>query len=96
VPQKSPSQKQSVTVKSLLTKNTPGSRIILEVKMTKADLMKQLESMPDNALIVLSKDAEGNDFRKLDEIVLGFYDADEKEFFEEQEESDSETVAICF
>jgi hypothetical protein len=41
--------------------------------MTVKQLKEALETLPDDMQVVMSKDAEGNDFSPVDEAGTGFY-----------------------
>lgn len=67
--------------------------------MTKKQLLRELKGVPDDALIVLAADAEGNEFRPLSEANEGLYIeiSDWRgDFFNDETESGGEGVpAVC-
>lgn len=50
--------------------------------MTIQELIKQLLVMPQDHLVVLSRDPEGNGFSSLDEIAASMYDSDDRECYD--------------
>ena len=56
--------------------------------MTKAELLKLLEPLDDNDTIILSRDSEGNSYRKLSAVEAGWVYVDGDLFLEELTEED--------
>ena len=55
--------------------------------MTVKELRDALSNLPDDALVVLSQDSEGNRFGPLDEVLAGKYDFESEwagKFFENE------------
>ena len=65
--------------------------------MTVAELITELQKLPGDALVVQSKDAEGNGFSPVDEVNIGRYEADTTwsgEFGDDHDYPDA-PVAVC-
>lgn len=62
--------------------------------MTVAELRNALDEFPDDAWVVMSKDAEGNGFSPAYELGSGTYEADSKYSGEFTPDS-NELAAVC-
>jgi hypothetical protein len=70
--------------------------------MTVGELIKELAGCPGDALVVMSKDGEGNDFSPLSEVATGDYVAEstwgghlrDSEYDEEEDGPDGAVKAI--
>ena len=70
--------------------------------MKNSELITILQSLPQDALVVLSKDAEGNFYSPMDDATVGMYEHGENgcgEFYDSDEEPDGvpdgSVRAIC-
>jgi hypothetical protein len=66
--------------------------------ITVKQLRERLALCPDDAIVVLSKDAEGNDFSPLpfdDGLAIGRYVADSTWSGEFRADDEAEVVAVC-
>lgn len=57
--------------------------------MTVKELIKKLSKLDPNLIIIKSSDDEGNSYQTIDDISLGNYDAEYREY---HEELDDQTV----
>lgn len=67
--------------------------------MTVKELREFLAEFPDNALVVMAKDAEGNDYSPLSEAYQGRYVAKNGwsgEFTSEEEATEGETALVLW
>ena len=64
--------------------------------MTVAELITELQKLPGDALVVQSKDAEGNGFSPVDEVSVGRYEAESTwSGFGDDHDYPDAPVAVC-
>jgi len=70
--------------------------------MTKKELFDQLADYPDDTLLVIASDSEGNSHSELVDFSVGYFNKEDEEYFEldDEEETDEDEIngipCICF
>jgi hypothetical protein len=63
--------------------------------ITVAELLDYLQECDPDAPVVLSRDMEGNDYRYLDAMEVGYFDTENGEFFLDNEEDLGDVAGLA-